>query len=459
MRLLCLVLLTSCCLHHPYFEMPPLFEEEAGVPEHARGAVDLSQWWEQFEDPILSQLIERAIRCNLDLQIAREKICQARAVYGMEFSYLLPWVDQVDIFDRIRNSQTVPGSPFLGGTFTSLFQVGFDSVWELDLFGKIIDRARAAGMDYIGEAERVRQIHVSITAEVAALYFHILEVQQQLLVTQDHIQFETQLVTFLSDRFAAGIDPALDLYTAKSVLNARQTELPQLEMERKQTIFSLAVLVDLPPEELLPYFTNWSPLPIGIGKIPHTLPCDLLCRRGDVRGAEYDLAASGARVLAARKELFPTLSLSSLFGFASGFATQLFQRESRQWIVEPSLLQPLFHGGHIRSFIRSETAKQHEAALQYEQIVLKALQEMESGLVGYSQMSLAVQTSKEETENYLASRELAEILYIGGVEDFLFFIEIERNLFTAQLNYLSIQYELLHQLISVYKALGGGWEC
>ncbi|MBS0623353.1 MAG: efflux transporter outer membrane subunit [Verrucomicrobia bacterium] len=456
-----LVFLAGCTpMRQPQVCLPEKFTEGDYVGQCGGETTELATWWEQFQDNQLSELIVQAIGCNHDLRITRERICEARANFGTEFSRLMPYVDAFASYERLRNSDTLAARPlFLGGTFIDVYQIGFDSIWEIDLFGKITDRAHAAALDIMAQKELVRDVHVSVVSEVAKNYFILRNLQDRIAITQRHIDIEEHLVAITQDRFNAGFISELDLYTAKATLEERYSDLYPLEMRFKQTVYSIAVLLGLNPESLEHCFDEVRPIPCVTGKIPLGLPSELLCRRGDVRQAEYNLYAAGARVCAARKELFPTLSLEGMFEFASGFFTKWFQGNSRQWTISPSLTLPLFHGGQIRSWIAAATSRQWQAALAYEQSVLNALKEVESTLVAYFEEGARVSSLQEEVENYRNARDLAETLYLGGKVDFLYLIQVERDLYNAEILLSITKEDMMTSLVAVYKSLGGGWEC
>jgi len=458
--LLCLVGGCRPC-GKPNLCLPTRFQEGEPV-ERCMGEeeeVSLATWWEQFNDLLLTSLIERALSCNHDLRIARERICEARAVYGIEFSTLLPHVDAFTLFKRVRNSQTLFESPFTGGKFINFYRAGFDAIWELDVFGKNIDKTRAATYEVVATYEEVRDVHVTIAAEVAVNYFIICTLQERINIAKRHILAEIEILELVEDRFQAGLIPELDVYIARALLQGRYAVVPKLEIQLYQTIYSLAVLLGEIPEALAPTFCEDKLLPCAEGKIPLGLPSDLLCRRGDVREAEFAMRASGARVSVARKELFPTISLDAFFNYATGFFTKWTNKASQGWFISPSLFLPLFHGGEIISNIKVATSQQRQFVLEYEKIVLKAVEETEGALVGYFRESGRIHALKEEVNAYREARKLAEILYVGGTVDFLYVLDTERDLFISE-NFLAESKEhLMTYLVAIYKALGGGWEC
>ncbi len=419
----------------------------------------LVDWWKQFDDPLLTCFIEKGLECNQDLRIARERICEARAIWGIEFSRLLPHIDAFALFSRMRNSQTLSDADFSGGTFINFFQAGFDTLWEIDLFGKNLSRARAAAYDIAGAAEEVRNVHVSVASEIAIHYFRILAIQERIGVTKNHIAVEQELVDLVTERFEAGLIPELDVFTAKALLQERRAILPEQEGRLYKTIYALGVLLGTNPENMISYFCEPRPLPCRKGKIPLGLPSELLCRRGDVRAAEFTMLASGARVMAARKEIFPTISLDAFFSYATGFATQWFKGPSREWNLLPSIFLPIFHGGKILSNIRAETSIQRQSVLAYEKSVLEALREVESALVGYFQEGARIDALQKEVDANRSGRKMANTLYFGGKENFLFVLETERDLYVSESFLVESKEFLMTELVAIYKALGGGWEC
>lgn len=460
--LISLFLLAGCrpC-SSPDLYLPDCFTEGDSVERCQMGEeeVPLACWWEQFNDPLLISLIERGLECNYDLRIARERICEARAVYGIEYSARLPHVDAFTLFDRMRNSLTLSDSLFTGGRFVNFYQAGFDAIWELDLFGKIYDRTKAAAYEVAAAREEVRDVHVTVASEIAVKYFIIRTLQERLEITYNHIRAEQELLELVTERFKAGLIPELDVYNAKALLQERYAVVPIFQTRLYQTIYSLAVLLGELPEVLVNSFCDELPLPCSGGKIPLGLPSELLCRRPDIRRAEFAMHASGARVMAARKEVFPTVSLEALYSYATGFFTLWSSDQSRQWDYLPIVSLPLFHGGEIISRIRVETSIQRQRVLEYEKTVIEALSEVESALVAYFQEGARIEALKEEVNAYAEARELARILYVGGFVDFLNVIDTEHDMYLSQILLAESKEFLMTHLVAIYKSLGGGWEC
>lgn len=457
---LLLILLTACrpCLQ-PQFEMQKEFTEKKQIEEMEGEKVDLLVWWEQFHDPLLTKLIETAIEQNLDLRLARERICQARGEFGIEFSRLLPQINADAFFLRERNPDTEGLSPFLGGGFENFYRVGFDAAWEIDIFGKLRNRAHAAALEVFSETELLRFVNLSITSEVATNYFLIRNLQDRIRITKEHVASASELVDTTQTRYDTGLIPELDVYTAKALLNTRYADLAELESRLQQTIFAIAVLLGQMPDTLVDAFDEPRKYEIHEAKIPVGLPSELLCRRGDVRAAELKMLASGARVQAARKEIFPTLSLEGLYKYSTSFFTLWFQSGSRFWQIQPLSSMPIFRGGEIVSRIAVATSQQHQAALEYEKTVLDAVQEVESSLISYFQEHVRVEDLIKQTDNYRQARTLADSLYSAGLVNFLFLFELEKQLYTSQIAESEGRELLRAKLVAIFKALGGGWQC
>ncbi|MFN0065035.1 MAG: efflux transporter outer membrane subunit [Chlamydiales bacterium] len=457
---LALLVLVGCspCLE-TNLPMPENFTEKNRAEKLQGEMVSLATWWEQFEDPLLNQLIMKALHKNYDLRLARERICQSRAQFGVEFSRLLPQLDADLSFSREKNSETEGDSPFLGGRFENFYRVGFDALWEIDIFGKNLDRARAARFNVIAQQERARDVNLSVTSEVAINYFLIRNLQDRIHITLHHIRSAEELVETTKVRNEVGIVSELDVFTARALQDTRLADLADLESRLQQTIYAIAVLLGDIPESIQYNFDAPREKRIVSAEIPIGIPSELLCRRGDVREAEYNMLASGATVSAARKEFFPTLSFAGLYKYSTSFFKEWFKAPSCFWRIRPFLELPVFHGGEILSKVHIATSEQRQATLEYEKTVINALQEVETSLVAYFQEKVRIENLINQVENYREAKASANDLYSAGLVDFLFVFEIEKNLYSSEMAASQSEELLRAKLVNIYKALGGGWEC
>ncbi len=420
----------------------------------------LCQWWEQFNDPQLVSLVQEAIACNYDFRIALEKICVSRGCYQQEFGRLLPQLDLDFSVTRTRNSETLANSEFLGATFVNYFLAGFDAFWEIDLFGKNWNAKEAALFDFFQSREHARDVLITLISEVAESYITLLAIVDLQKIALSHIENEKQLVMVTDARYEGGLTDAVDALRAKALLDEKESAYHQLEHLKKAEIFRIGTLLGRPPEEVACSFQHLPSLPLVEGIIPLGLPSDLLCRRPDIRQAEYKLHAAGARLLEAQKQLLPTISLTATFEWLTRSLPLLFKPDSRNWMGGPAgLTMPIFEGGILRGNIIVKNARQRSAALNYERAFIFALQEVETTMTTYVEEMKKVFYLKDEVASNKEARELAEILYFNGVGDFKLVIDIERDLFDAEIRLAESKRNAMANLIALYKALGGGWEC
>jgi outer membrane protein, multidrug efflux system len=443
---------------HPTLGLPYEYAEEEKADSLEGPPVDLRVYWEQFQDPVLNELVDIALRKNYSLNIAREKICQARAEFGVEFANLFPFVDANIQFLRERNPETEAISPFLGGLFVNFYRLGLDSTWEIDLFGKIRSTAKAACMNVRAQEEEVRNVNLSVSAEVATLYFEIRNIQERIEITNWHINSTQELIEITQARFEGGFISELDAVTAKALNETRRAQLREYESDLQQTIYAMAVVLGEIPECLQGAFNDGIPVPTAKGRIPLGLPSELICRRGDVRNAYFLMRAAGAEVIAARQELFPTLSLTSLFEYSTSFFTSWFTFFSKNYNYNPYLVLPLFHGRQLMQNILVKTSIQRQRVMEYEQTVIDALAEVEKTIVAFYQEEKRFDHLTKERDRYREAREIAMELYQAGLQDFVFVFDIEKNLYVSELEWSVSKERLGTFLVAIYKSLGGGWE-
>lgn len=459
--LILLPLLVSSCAPKfcPSVPMPNSFTESDSIEMCGGEEGSLQTWWHQFNDPCLDMLIDEALTWNFDLNLARERICESRAVYQIEFGRLLPEVNFDLLAKRMRNTETLTDSPFLGGNFFNLFRVGFDASWELDLFGKNINLKEAAAFDSLAAMAEARDIHVTVTGEVARSYVEVRKLQRLEEIAREQVRNEEELLELAQTRYESGLVSFLDPLQAKSLLEQRRSDVYGFQLEKKQTIYSMAILLGRPPSSMMQTLEAAGPIPCANHKIPIGLPCELLCRRGDVRRAEFLVDASGARLLAARKELLPTVTFGAAYYYLSSFVKELFKAVSRDWVIEPEAIFPLFRGGRILGQIRVESSLQRQALIEYERSVVEALVDVENALVAYFEEAGRYDATSKEVEANRASHMLALDLYQSGLVEFSFVLDVMRNLFDSETRLAESQANMMIGLIGVYKALGGGWEC
>jgi NodT family efflux transporter outer membrane factor (OMF) lipoprotein len=431
----------------------------------ARGTVSQQpptpEWWTSFQDAELTQLIQRAVASNLDLQLAAARVEEARAVRGIEKSALYPSLGASTSVTRQRERVPVvtnAGSPAFQAFEFSNFQIGFDSAWELDVFGRIRNEVNAATNDVRATEEDRRDVLVILLGDVATTYADLRGFQLRLQIAEKNIQTQTDTVALTQARAKAGLAPDLDVERAIAQQETTSAVVPSLEAAIASSIYRLSVLLGAEPVALRTELEATAPVPPVPPEVPVGLPSDLLKRRPDVRRAEAEIAAAAARVKGAKAEYFPRFTL---LGAAGRQATQLHDLSlslGNFFFVGPAVTLPIFTGGRIRSNIALQKARLTQAQLRYRSTVLVALQETEDALVNYSFEQERRDHLQDAVARSQTAVQLSQERYRSGLADFLTVLDAERQLYNSEDLLAQSQIAVTTNLIALYKALGGGWE-
>ncbi len=479
-----LAMLCGCMVgpnyHRPETAMPLEFEE-AHHTESVTDA-DLCQWWKQFQDPMLDSFIETAYRANYDYRIALEQVAQARDQYRVQRSYLWPEIDLNATAIRSRYSQTLitssaqqaaaigtsPSTSITSGAIgaplvapiENFFQVGFDAIWELDIWGKIRRGMRAAYDQWEASIDSAQNVMITVLSEVARDYIAIRSLQLQIDLAKELIWADEQEWHLARALFDAGLDNQIQVEGYLSTLETDQAALPVLESSLKQTIYALAILLGRQPEGLAAEFKTLGFIPAGVEKVPAGLPSDLLRRRPDVRYAERQLAAATEQIGVYVANLFPSISLTGNgYGFESNKQNQWLIGKSRYWSIGPSLNWDLIDFGRVRAQIDMAKSQQRQALLTYEQAVISALQDVEGALVAYFEEMKRLGDFEVQVAANKRSFDLTEDLYESGLADEFQVLDAYKTLIHSENNLTLSQQALSSDLVALYKALGGDWEC
>lgn len=412
-------------------------------------------WWNQFDDEELNHLISRALDSNLDLRMAIDRVREARAVFVQNQYDFAPHAPMQASYAHADQQQPGFGSARVNAESYSL---GFDATWEIDLFGHVRRSVEAAKADLGAQQASLRDTQVTVAAEVARNYFELrgtqkrLDVARKNLASQDQTQHLTQL------RYDAGRVTELDVQQSRARLKATEAGIPPLEAAEKQYRYRLAVLLgqrpgalddELQPAELRPYA---KALPIGD-------VTTLLRRRPDVRIAERQFAAATARVGVATADLFPRVNVTGFVGFLSGDFGRLFNTnagsDSRAWSVTPSVSWAALDFGSVKARLRASKAKSDAAAVNYEKVVLTALEDTENSFVAYGKRQSQLKSLNDQAEASRRAAEIAQIQYREGVADFLTLLDAQRTQLSAEDAVAEVQTAVNIDVVAIYKALGG----
>jgi NodT family efflux transporter outer membrane factor (OMF) lipoprotein len=430
----------------------------------------LRTWWQSFHDPLLASLVERALESNLDLKLALARVAESRAARGLATSALLPLVGASGGFTRLRGglaqglsrAGVLPGAPqsrasLISPFETNIFQAGFDSSWELDLFGGLRKAVNAADADLLAAKEAHSDVRVTLAAEIGRNYMTLRGAQRRLAIVLENVALQSDSLSLTEARRNAGLAPELDVVRAAAQLRETRADAPVLEAEIDQFVHALSVLLSRPPEELVSELYPDARLPSIPTSLPVGVPADLLRRRPDLRRAEAEIAAAEARAGSARSDLYPKLTMTGVVGRQASEASNFGLGIGNFFSMGPVLRLPIFTGGRIRSNIKVQDARLDQSQVALENAVLQALADVENALS-------AARREKERAEQLRAAEDqnrdavgLTRELYSKGLGDYLAVLDAQRQLLTTQQQLALSETAVLLDFVALYKALGGGW--
>lgn len=459
-----LALLTAAaCAVGPDYE-PPERRVATTWPDELEGGLvvapaDLARWWTTFDDPVLTQLVEEAVRRNPGLESAASRVREARYRRAVATGELGPTIDLNGTFDRSERSENEIFS-FITGE-QDLWSVGFDASWELDVFGRVRRTMQAADAEFEARIEDYRDVLVTLVAEVARNYVELRSVQARVSIARSNERLQSDTLELTESRFAAGLTNELDVTRARSNLASTRAVIPPLLADLTAADSRLAVLLGLDPGTLVEAVEGLAepaPVPVAPGSVAVGLPAELLRRRPDVRRAERELAAAVARIGVATADLYPRFTLTGSIGLSSQEADDLFESDSLRYAWGPAFSWNVFASGRIANNIRAVEEVQVQSFLAYEETVLRALEEARNAAVAYARQQ---DRRRELVRAEAAARdavELARELYTQGVTDFQSVLDAERTMFSLQEQLALTDRAVSTGLITLYKALGGGWQ-
>jgi NodT family efflux transporter outer membrane factor (OMF) lipoprotein len=412
----------------------------------------LKNWWKSFGDARLDRLMDRALADNLDLKITMARIDQARAERRATRAELFPRVDVTA--GAQRNDNPLPG--LAPGIRYNLFEVGFDALWEIDLFGRQQRLVEAASADLDAAKEQYSQALVTLTADIARSYIEYRSFQNQMRITRANLETQQHTQQLTERLFSEGVGTRHDAVRARAQTENTMAQIPALEAGVIAELRQLEVLVGRQPGALAADLNEPSAVPAAPGREILASPADTIRHRPDLRIAERRLAAATALQGAAIAELFPKVSLSAFLGLRNTDLEGLFKSAAFSYSTGANLLQPLLNFGRIRAGIDLAKAQQQEAYLAFEKAVLEALRETETALSRYLNEEMRRQTLTRSVEDQRESVRLSQLRYQEGVISFLDVLDSQRALYVSEIELARSEAKASTDLIAVYKALGGG---
>jgi NodT family efflux transporter outer membrane factor (OMF) lipoprotein len=464
------------CMVGPDYRRPeaPLNDEWLGGTGEAPGAPDrFERWWETFNDPTLSALVIEAYRSNLSLRSAGLRVIEARARRQVAVGRFFPQLQQaVGDVGSVRLSENTASGQSLSQADRNFSEasLGLQAAWELDFWGKFrrgIEASDALLLASVAEYDAALTI---LVADVASTYIIIRSLQERIAITETNVALQQRSLELTESRFRAGTVSELDISSATATLTNTQALLPELENALRQAKLALCVLLGRPPSsldaELAMHDGSAARVPVAPVEIAAGIPADLLRRRPDVRAAERIAAARSAAVGVATADLFPQLSILGATGFAtsdfSGVRSpdlgDLFDPESFTGFIGLRINWPILNYGRIEGAIRAQDALFEQAAAEYQNTVLRAAADVESGLSEFLRSREIESFLRRSVAATQRSADLSLMQYRAGLVDFIRVNDALTRLVILEDNLVDARARIALGAVRTYRALGGGWE-
>lgn len=412
----------------------------------------LSQWWQQLHDPLLSELVERALQASPDLHSAQARLRGSRARIGLAGGALLPSVTASAVASRAKAGRQT-GS----GAARELYSVGFDASWEIDLFGGARRTLEAAGADYQASQAELQDVQVSLAAEVARTYASYRAIESRIAIARSNLEIQSETLQMADWRVQAGLAGALDVEQARSSREQTRSTIPLLDTSLTEAGNRLAVLLGQQPGALHASLSaSASPLDMP-SRLAIGIPADMLRRRPDIRAAERRIAAETARLGSAGAALYPAFQLSGSLGLDALTVSALARSGAAGSSLLAALSAPIFNGGRLRQQVRLQDTVRDQALLNYQKILLTALEDVENALVALGNSEQRIAALSIAVDSAGSAALLARHQYSAGLIDFLSVLSTERALLTVEDLLADARSDAIVALIALYKAMGGGW--
>lgn len=430
------------------------WQGELNLDEHLRPAGE-GDWWKQFDDPLLTDLIGQGSEHNRDLAVALANVERAKALRKVAAGGYWPGVNAQAEASRSRYSrQAAVGSS--SGT-RNTFSAGLDASWEIDLFGRVRRSVEAADAN-IEAAEAQRQgVLLAVVAEIASNYFEVRGLQRQLAMTERDVALLKQVENIARAQAQAGVVSEMDVSRAQGERESLEAKLPDLQAEIAARIYRISVLTGQAPEFHAKAIATTRPMPLQKDRVPVGLRSEILKRRPDVRQAERELAAVTANIGVAKADMFPRFSLTGAIGSSARVFSDIFTPNTITHSLGGALGWPVFAGGSLTAQVDVAKAEAKAAFASYEQAVLLALEDVEGALVRYGREWQTLTRLRAAEASRKESFEIARLRYEAGEEGFLSILDAERALVATRNDVIASETRVLTNLTQLYKALGGGW--
>ncbi|HYJ41728.1 MAG TPA: efflux transporter outer membrane subunit [Steroidobacteraceae bacterium] len=443
--------LLACGLHSGCTVGPDYVRPEIEAPEKYRFAVveanDLAntEWWKQFHDSTLDELISIALSDNFDVRIAAARVDEFYGNLGVTRSGKLP---QVGAEAAVGSARTPPNAA------ADSVRVDAFASWEIDLFGRLRRLTEASRADLLASEEGRRFAVLTLVSTVASTYITLLGVDAQLDIARRTLLSRAEAMRIFEARYKRGASSEFELSQSRSEYAVTKSTIPPLEQAQAQIENALALLLGRNPGPIARTMKIDS---LGLPIVPAGLPSEILERRPDIKQAELNLIAANARIGAAKALYYPSISLTGLFGSVSNSFDTLFTGPAELYSYGAAVAGPIFTGGAISGQVSVAEARQQQTLLAYQRAIRTAFRDVENALIASQKSREALLAQKERVDSMREYARLANLRYDNGYSGYLEVLDAERGLFAAELDYTQAKSETFFALVNIYASMGGGW--
>lgn len=451
----CATMLSGCMTVGPDYQRPdlPLPQAWRTTQPEAMDVVN-TEWWKGLGDPALDALIVEAIDSNLDLQLATLRVEQFDARLLISRADGRPQIGYEASANRRRYSQEQPALLPRGvNQYQNAFEVGGNLSWELDLWGRVRRAREAASADLMASEDARHAMMLSVVTSVATSYVQLLALDHQLELARQTQENRRDALALVQTKYQGGAASQLDVARAQAALYDVTGVVPELERQVAELENATSLLLGRNPGPV----ARGTLLAVKLPPVPAGIPADVLVRRPDVMAAEQNLISANARIGVAKAQYFPRISLTALLGQGSNELDNLLQSSATTGLVGAGLLGPIFSGGRIKGDIREAEAVQKQMLVKYQQTIRTALREVEDALVFRTKADEVAAAGAQQLAALRDAERLSDARYQGGQSSYLDVLDAQQDLYEAQDKQVDRLRDTYLALISIYKAMGGGW--
>lgn len=447
--------LASCTLHPRYKRETIAIDPTWRITTEENEQLAQLLWWKEFKDPHLDALVEEALLNNQDLQVAIYRVDAYAAKVGIAASLLYPQL--IGDGEASRGKVSTSVSPLPSGQLdtTNLFSVLLKTSFQTDIFGRIRSATQAAQAQLLAQIENRRAVVLALVSNVAASYIRLKLFYIQTQIANETLRTRQEAYKLALVRYELGLTSRMEVDQARSEVEEAQVIVKELEISLALSEDLISLLLGKPSMSI-EVGTSLENLEMPV-QIPVALPSQILNQRPDILAAEQLLVSANADIGVARANFFPDISLTGALGTQSQHLSNFLTYPSAVYEYGSKILQEIFTGGRLTSALNLSRAEKAMALHNYQQVILKAFQEVNDALISHQVIMQLLVVQKEQVQTYSDYLYLSYLRYDNGDIDYLTVLDAQRQLFKAQLAYADTQARSFISLIEIYQALGGGW--